>query len=187
VPNAESGEVTCASPSIRPAESRDGIAIARINVAAWEAAYPHVFGPARLEARRANVERAGEWWAEKIGSQGPPHRTLVAEQDQQVVGFTDTGPSRDDDADQQQTGEVNLIYVLPERWGGGIGQALMARALKGMRQDGFRDATLWVLQDNPLGRRFYEAGGWWLDGAFKEDEFLETRVTEVRYRITLQE
>jgi RimJ/RimL family protein N-acetyltransferase len=44
---------------------------------------------------------------------------------------------------------------------------------------------LWVLEDNPRARRFYEAAGWSTDGRTKEDEFLDTRVREVRYRIAL--
>ena len=170
------------SLSVRPAEPGDGLVIARINVASWEAAYPHIFAPERLAARWTNVERAGEWWTERIASERPPHRTVIAEQEGKVVGFADAGPSRDDDANLQQTGEVNLIYVLPDRWGRGIGRALMAEVLRRMRDDGFQDATLWVLDDNPVGRRFYEAGGWRLDGAVKEGESLETRVLEVRYR-----
>ena len=179
------GSVTASPPLVRPAEAGDGLAIARINVAAWESAYAHVFPPERLAARWASSERAGEWWAERIRSQKPPDRTLIAEQESQIVGFADIGPSRDDDADQQRTGEVNLIYVQPDRWGRGIGQALMAEALRLMHGDGFGEATLWVLRDNPLGRRFYEAGGWGLDGALKDNELLESRVTELRYRIQL--
>ena len=170
------------SPSVRSARPRDGVAIARINVAAWESAYAHLFPPERLAARWTTLERAGEWWAERIGSVKPPQRTFVAEQERQVVGFADTGPSRDDDADPQQTGELNLIYVLPGWWGRGIGQALMAEAVRAMRGDGFSEATLWVLEDNPIGRRFYEAGGWRSDGALKEVDVLATRVREVRYR-----
>ena len=172
-------------PSVRPAEAGDGLAIARINVAAWEAAYSHVFPPERLGARWASSNRAGEWWAKRIASQKPPDRTLIAEQESQTVGFADIGASRDDDADQERTGEVNLMYVQPDRWGRGIGQALMAEALRLMRADGFGEATLWVLRDNPVGRRFYEAGGWRLDGALKDEVLLEARVAELRYRIPL--
>jgi hypothetical protein len=51
---------------------------------------------------------------------------------------------------------------------------------------GFAEATLWVHEDNPRARRFYEAGGWRLDGAEKELEQFDIRVTEVRYRISLR-
>jgi hypothetical protein len=43
-----------------------------------------------------------------------------------------------------------------------------------------------VLEDNPRARRFYELAGWSVDGAVKQDEFLETLVREVRYRIELR-
>jgi GNAT superfamily N-acetyltransferase len=177
--------VTASSPSIREAHPRDGEAIGRINIAAWETAYSHIFPPERLSARWASLDRVVEWWAERLGSQQPPDRTLVAEEQGQVVGFADIGPSRDEDADHQRTGEVNMIYVLPERWRRHIGQALMAEARRLMRADGFGDATLWVLRDNEQGRGFYEADGWRLDGAVKGGEFLESLVTEVRYRIRL--
>ena len=43
---------------------------------------------------------------------------------------------------------------------------------------------LWVLDDNPRARRFYELAGWRLDGGVKEDTF-DTLVREVRYRIAV--
>ena len=49
----------------------------------------------------------------------------------------------------------------------------------------YPEAVLWVLEDNPRARRFYEREGWDLDGARKEDEFLGVRVAEVRYSIRL--
>jgi RimJ/RimL family protein N-acetyltransferase len=54
-----------------------------------------------------------------------------------------------------------------------------------LREAGYRAAILWVLEDNPRARRFYEREGWELDGAAKEDDFLGVRVAEVRYRLTL--
>jgi ribosomal protein S18 acetylase RimI-like enzyme len=49
----------------------------------------------------------------------------------------------------------------------------------------YGDATLYVLEDNPRARRFYEREGWALDGVTKADEFLGLAVPEVRYRIRL--
>jgi RimJ/RimL family protein N-acetyltransferase len=50
---------------------------------------------------------------------------------------------------------------------------------------GYGEAVLWVLEDNPRARRFYERTGWSLDGGVKDDSHLGVSVTEVRYRIRL--
>ena len=104
---------------------------------------------------------------------------LVAEDgDGRVIGWCTVGPSRDADAD----GELWGIYVLSEAWGSGAGKALMAAGVEALRESGCREVILWVLEDNPRARRFYEREGWVLDGERKEDEFLGVAVTEVRYR-----
>ena len=66
--------------------------------------------------------------------------------------------------------------MLPEAWGSGAGSALMAPGIEALRASGYRDAILWVLEDNPRARRFYEREGWALDGGAKQDEFLGVRV-----------
>ncbi|HUZ14719.1 MAG TPA: GNAT family N-acetyltransferase, partial [Gaiellaceae bacterium] len=103
---------------------------------------------------------------------------LVAEEGGVVVGFAWTGDSRDEPG----KGELFAIYVVPEAWGSGAGSALMASALEALRS--YSSATLWVLEDNPRARRFYEREGWSLDGGRRDEEFLGVTVAEVRYRIT---
>jgi RimJ/RimL family protein N-acetyltransferase len=61
----------------------------------------------------------------------------------------------------------------------------MRAGIEAMRLRASGDAVLWVLDDNPRARRFYEREGWTLDGERKEDEYLGLRVAEVRYRIGL--
>jgi GNAT superfamily N-acetyltransferase len=51
--------------------------------------------------------------------------------------------------------------------GGGAGQALMAALLRALRDERFQEAILWVLEDNPRTRRFYELAGWGADGAVR--------------------
>jgi GNAT superfamily N-acetyltransferase len=97
----------------------------------------------------------------------------------------DVRPSRDDDAEPESTGELTAIYIAPRAWGAGAGRRLMTEALQRFRGFGFADATLWVLEDNPRARRFYEIAGWREDGGVREEEFLDTHVSEVRYRIEL--
>ena len=96
--------------------------------------------------------------------------------------FRSVGPSRDPDADA----ELYAIYALPEAWGTGAGTALMRAGLDLMREAGYAEAILWVLEDNPRARRFYEREGWRFDEAFKDDDVLGRRVTEVRYRLRLR-
>ena len=159
---------------IRPAEPRDAAAVADVHVRTWEAAYEHVFGADRLAEidvarRRAIAEQA-------IASGG----VAVAEDDGRIVGFVSVGPSTDVDGE----GELYAIYVLPEAWGSGAGHRLM-EAGKELLRASYTDATLYVLDDNPRARRFYEREGWALDGTTKTGEFLGLPVAEVRYRISL--
>ena len=57
----------------------------------------------------------------------------------------------------------------------------MRDLLRRLREEGFSEATLWVLAENPHARRFYEAAGWTLDGAVKEDTYFGVTIDEVRY------
>jgi GNAT superfamily N-acetyltransferase len=161
---------------VRAAVPGDAEAIAAVHVAAWQEAYAHVF-PAEVLAALDPVPRARHW---REGIRGG--WTVLVSDD--LSGFVSIGPARD--ADEPELGELYAIYVTPERWGSGAGRALMAAALDALRGAGFSEAVLWVLEDNPRARRFYERAGWVTDGAVKEDEFLGTRVGEVRYRVSLR-
>jgi ribosomal protein S18 acetylase RimI-like enzyme len=168
---------------VREATTDDAAAIARVHTRSWQGAYAHVFPAERLH-RLDDLEdrRAGDWrgWLELADAR---RHTLVALRGDELVGFVHGGPARDDDVDATRVGELFAIYVSPDRWGSGAGRALMTAHLERLRTSDFSEAILWVLEDNPRARRFYEAAGWSTDGATKEDEFLETRVREVRYRI----
>ena len=162
---------------VRRAVVDDAAAIADVHTRSWQGAYEHVFGAERLatidvEGRRAMWERGLEHGVRDVH---------VAEDGGRVVGFVGTGPSRDPDAE----GELGEIYVLPEAMGTGVGRALLAAGVEAMAARGYADAILWVLDDNPRARAFYEREGWAEDGATKTDEFLGVPVTEVRYRRSL--
>jgi hypothetical protein len=62
----------------------------------------------------------------------------------------------------------------------------MQETLGRLRSHGFGDAVLWVLEDNPRTRRFYELAGWHEDGGVTDQEWLAKQVREVRYRIDLR-
>jgi GNAT superfamily N-acetyltransferase len=154
---------------IRRASVSDAADIAAVHVRTWQAAYRHVFGEERLAEIDASRRVAG--WTRALNDD---ESVFVADDDGRVVGFVSVGGC-----------ELLAIYTLPETWGGGAGPALMRAALRQLRADGCGEAALWVLEDNPRARRFYEREGWELDGGRKEDDFLGLRVGEVGYRITL--
>jgi GNAT superfamily N-acetyltransferase len=161
---------------VRDAVPGDAEAIATVHVRAWQEAYGHVFPAEALGG--LDVPSRVRHWRERIAR---GDRILVTDD---VGGFASIGASND--AEAAGAGEVYAIYVTPERWGTGEGRALMAAAMEALRADGFEEAVLWVLDDNPRARRFYERAGWATDGGVKDDMFLGTRVGEVRYRVSLR-
>jgi RimJ/RimL family protein N-acetyltransferase len=146
---------------IRPGALEDAEATARIHVDSWAAAYT-LRGPSFQQ--RLDLHR-----------RVPP--SFVAEVDGRIAGFVGVGPSRDPDAD----GELYVIYVDPAHWGAGVGRELIRAGEARMRELGHRRVVLWVLDDNPRARRFYEAAGWQLDGEQRPIEFLGQTVSEIRY------
>jgi len=166
---------------VRPAAPEDADRVADVHVRTWQGAYRHVFAEEGLASLSETLGRRAAHWRATVAEGRPGDHLLVAEVDDVLVGFSFLGASRDDPAE----GELYAIYVLPDAWGRGAGRALMDETLRLLRERGHEEAVLWVLEDNPRTRRFYEASGWRSDGAAKEEEFLGTTVREVRYRIAL--
>jgi GNAT superfamily N-acetyltransferase len=173
---------------VRPARVDDAAAIADAHTRAWQAAYEHVFGAENLAT--IDSERRRRWW-ERCVREGL-ETVLVAEKDGRVVAFASLGPAREDAArddaarEDAARGELYAIYALPEAWGSGAGPALLEAGVEALREGGYREAILWVLDDNPRARRFYEREGWTPDGGTKTDAFFGVRVTEVRYRLLIR-
>jgi ribosomal protein S18 acetylase RimI-like enzyme len=158
---------------LRRARLEDAAAIAEVQVRSWQAAYEHVFGAERLAAMDAGPRLA--MWERALSRE---HDTFVAEQDGRVVAFVAVGASQDDDAE----GQLFTIYALPDAWGSGVGRRLMSAGVDALRVSGYRDAVLYVIEDNPRARRFYEREGWALDGVRKEEEWEGLTIAELRYR-----
>jgi GNAT superfamily N-acetyltransferase len=139
-----------------------------VQVETWQAAYAHALSSEQLQALSLEeaVERHRRW---------PP--TFVAEHGGQIVGFVSVGPSRDPATD----GELFAIYVHPEHWGTGVGRTLIETGEEELRRLGHDEAILWVLDDNPRARRFYELAGWSADGTDREIRIFGFDISEVRY------
>ena len=151
----------------------------RIHVESWQAAYVGVVPRAHLDALDGE-ERAGNWRDAIAANPEPDHgRRLVVEVDGEVVGLALVVPDRDG---EDGVGEIPIIYVHPTAWGTGAGHALMLECEAEFQRRGFTQAVLWVLEDNPRARRFYERQGWHVDGGRKVEDIGGTELAEVRYR-----
>lgn len=170
--------------AVRAASVEDASGIARVHIRTWQAAYSHVFPAEALRRLGDVVSRRTAMWREAIETNAPRSHLLVATEDGDVVGFAYLLPTREPE-DVQRVAELAAIYVSPDAWGTGAGRKLMRESLERLALSGFEEAMLWVLEDNPRARRFYERAGWTADGGVKDDEIFGTPVREVRYRIAL--
>jgi GNAT superfamily N-acetyltransferase len=177
--------------TLRPARRDDADGIADVHVASWRAGYAHVFPESILDADDFDSTRRAFWTAWRFA---PGHRIAVATvasgtdgERERVVGFASYGPERERARGFTGRGELWAFYLHPDVWGTGIADLLVDHAEERLAAEGFDTAVLWVLDDNPRARRFYERHGWAASGmsaAF--DQYCEVRVPEVEYRKRLR-
>ena len=152
---------------------------AHVHCAAWKEAYRGLLSQGFLDARTLEFSEERALGAFRAGVS-----TLLAKDGDEVVGFADYGPCRDED--MEETGEVYAIYLLSAYYGRGIGAGLMNSALQGVA--GFSKAVVWVLEGNERAIRFYEGFGFRFDGASQVldlgGEVTDLRMVLQRKRVT---
>ena len=143
---------------------------AKVHWQAWKEAYTGLIDQLFLDARSLEASEQSARRALKSG-----YRTIIAEEDNRVIGFADYGPYRTEDL--KDAGEIYAIYLLKAYYGKGIGSALMSKALNELNP--YRMAAVWVLEGNVRAVRFYEKFGFRADGS-AQDLLLGTPVREIR-------
>ncbi|MFT3863098.1 MAG: GNAT family N-acetyltransferase [Solirubrobacterales bacterium] len=170
--------------ALREARRGDELAIAAVHVRSWQEAYRELM-PAEFLAGLDPRDRAERYEFE--GGEGAPTTVVaVAGEDggEAIVGFVRFGASRD--ADAEGLGEVQALYVDPERHAGGVGRMLMAEARRRLVEAGFAEAILWVLLGNERAAAFYEREGWAPDGATREEQPYGIVSNVIRFRRRLE-
>ena len=161
---------------IRPATAADAEALAALWEASARAGFTELLAPGHpfptFDPMRV---------VQRLADDGL--RVLVADEDGELLAHTTFGTSRDADVDSS-VAEVRSFYVHPSAWRRGIGSALMERALSGMVEMDFEQATLWSFAENARANAFYERHGFERDGTTRAEE-VWARVPEVRYRRSL--
>ncbi len=149
--------------TIRVATVEDAEQIAAVHVQSWQGAYRRLLPDDVLN--NLSIERRIKGWQSILAD--PANIVPVYEDDGRVVGFVSYGRTRDEDLDQNKTGEIYAIYLLPDRWGQGFGAALMKEGLNRLEKQGYQAVSLWVLAGNERAIHFYEQFGFKSDGTTK--------------------
>ncbi len=166
---------------LRPAEPADALAVARVHVRSWQAAYRSLLPDDYLDQLRPE-DRAQKY---TFGDPDPTRPyTIVATVAGVIHGFATTAPARD--LDVPGYGELFALYVDPDHWGRGLGVALVSAARARLVDQGFQDAVLWVLAGNIRAEHFYRTDHWTPDGHRRTDEVWGVKVNELRYRRVLR-
>lgn len=162
--------------SVRLARTSDVDDVARVQIAAWRAAYADLLPDAVLGALDAD-DIAWEWGRALL--QSGPHRLLVAiGSEGTVVGAAAVGPS--DDPDAAGAGEITLLVVDPAHWGAGHGSRLLQASVDHLIAAGHGEAVTWIpLADEPR-RAFLQSAGWGPDTAYRDREVGDDVIREVR-------
>jgi GNAT superfamily N-acetyltransferase len=160
---------------MRDARPEDALAVARVHVRSWQAAYRGLLPQDYLDALRPE-DRMTHYDFANLDAMAPA--TIVAVDDDTVQGFTTTGPAG---ADTPMIGELMALYVDPDAWGRGIGGRLIEEARTRLRRSGFTDALLWVLVGNERAVRFYRRDGWSTDDHRRTQRVWGVLVDEIRF------
>src|SRR5262245_2831501 len=164
---------------IRDATLEDARGIAQVHVASWRWAYRDQLPAETLDALSVD-EREAMWTAWFLRPEERAAVLVACDADGRPPGVANAGPSRDEGAELTM-GELRALYVLQEAQGTGVGARLLDEAEARLRLAGFGTATLWVLETNDLGRRFYERHGWTWDGTVSDHQFECANRPIVRY------
>ena len=84
-----------------------------------------------------------------------------------------------DDEDKQGAFELHFIYLDPDWVRLGLGTEMLEFFEQKGREKGCPEFVIWVLEENDMGRRFYEKNGYLPDG--KEKIFKRWNKREIRY------
>ncbi|MGP9536477.1 GNAT family N-acetyltransferase [Brachybacterium sp. AOP43-C2-M15] len=140
-------------------------ALARLHVRGWEVAYGHALAGEQWFGQPAIRRRIEHWTAwltpgNRAADEG--EFRIGRDPDGAPVGLAASWPPRDPEPVRER--ELSTLYVDEAWFGSGLGRALVESLL------GEAPASLWVAEDNPRARRFYEKLGFVADGARHTDE-----------------
>jgi ribosomal protein S18 acetylase RimI-like enzyme len=165
--------------TIRPVRVDDAPGLAAIHLHSALTAYAGIFPP---EAPAPTLDEVLAQWRDALRAveAGRSAGGFTALVDGSMVGGVLAGP----DPAEPAAGHVSRLYVDPSHWAHGIGTRLYSSAVGHLRDAGFAEATLWVLEGNQRARAWYGRLGWRATGERKA-VYEPAGIDDLRYRLTL--
>lgn len=162
---------------IREAVIKDAYENALCHTMSWRSAYKGIVPDEYLN--NISVEERAEKFRYYI-NESKEYERYCAVYENKIIGILCIGKSRDED--KPDTGEIVAIYLIEEFWGKGYGRQMMNYATDKLKQMGYNEIILWVLEENSRARRFYEKCGFIFDGTKKEITIGKPLI-EIRYTL----
>jgi GNAT superfamily N-acetyltransferase len=164
--------------SIRQARVDDCPTLAALHLRTALFAYASIFPS---DAPRPKLDDLTLDWKRRLGGlHGTNVGGYVAAVADQIAGVVVAGA----DPDHFEMGHITRFYVDAPYWGQGIGRLLYDAAISHLRQVGYEQASLWVLERNARARTWYERLGWTCTGERKVAADT-IGVEDVRYTLSL--
>ncbi|MEE1622126.1 N-acetyltransferase family protein [Zafaria sp. J156] len=158
--------------TVRRATAEDIPATLAMKLAAWREAYASQRPESFFAAEEARREAQIDWWTRGLAAGA--ELWIAEDADGRIVGCSGGAPAQDDDADAGVEVELQMLYVLAEAYGSGLGERLLRAAIGGL------PALLWVLEDNPRAQAFYRKHSFEADGRAEPLDGLWKGLNEVR-------
>ncbi len=151
--------------------SDDRTAISKIYEESWRYAYKNIVPQDYLDS----IEE-GRWVATLDICDW---HTLLCIDDGKYVGTSSFSKSRFEQ--YPDCGEIISIYFLPEYIGKGYGKELLQAAVSELKNQGYNEIFLWVLDDNIIAKKFYEKQGFLPTENYIDDNIGGKELREVMY------
>lgn len=162
------------SPRVRCAAPSDCLAIARVQVAAWQKGYRDILPESLLLGLTPDQE--ARHCRDQLHIR--PGGLRVLERASRIQGFAALSSEGDPP-------ELQALYLHPTAWDLGLGRLLHDDALGELRRKGSRSARLWVLERNLRAQTFFQRCGWTPDGAQRTRWHQGIALRELAFRISL--
>ena len=170
--------------NIRVAHFNDANGIAKVHIAAWQAAYQEYMPQDYLQ--NLSLEEKIKMWESALSGDNPGTTLAIFDNTTgEIIGFCTYGPSRDKDADNNTVCEIISINVHPDYWQQGYGTLLCSQVLENASQN-YTSLTLWVIKQNSAARRFYEKLNFYCEGTETIDtDLVGFPLHGIRYKFDL--